>query len=240
MELVRIFRVLLRHRILMGLGVVVAVAVGVLAMGGKQQFTGVAGARVLLDTRASLVADSTSKGSAAVTSRVALLADLMASDRVSAAIAARAGVRSDQLAILGPSVDAPKVQVPLVERSFAAAVAAARQDDLISVRPFLGGVPIIAINASARDAARARKLADAAVSALGDETVALTGHGRQGLVATQLGHTSSRTVAGGAPGRMRAMAAAIAVFVLWCMAIVIGSGIVRELRRVVAGIARTA
>jgi hypothetical protein len=34
--------------------------------------------------------------------------------------------------------------------------------------------------------------------------------------------------------------AAIAVFLLWCMAIVIGSGIVRELRRVVAGIARTA
>lgn len=43
MELVRIFRVLLRHRILMGLGVVLAVAVGVLAMGGQQHTTGAAG-----------------------------------------------------------------------------------------------------------------------------------------------------------------------------------------------------
>ena len=224
----------------MGLGVVLAVAVGVLAMGGQQHTTGAAGARVLLDTRASLVTDSTSKGSAAVTARVALLADLMASDRVSGAIAARAGVPSDQIAILGPSIEPPRVQVPLVERAYAAAVTAAQRDDMISVKPFVGGVPIIAINTSARDATRARKLADAAVSALGDEAVALTGDGHQGLVVTQLGHTRSKTLASGTPGRMRAMAAAIAVFVLWCMSIVIGSGIVRELRRVVASIARTA
>jgi hypothetical protein len=234
MELLTALRMLSRRRFIVGVGALVAVAVGAAAGGvlplrsgeSLAQVTGEALARVLVDTRDPLAGTVQPTGADTIQRRTALLADLMTSDRVTAIITRQTGRAAGEVLILRPTDSEPSVPSALPDRAVAAATAAATQRYVLDVRTD-ASVPIISIGASAPDTHSARRLAEEAVDAL--ESVTARPSGRNAGVEIQpLGSVRAREVTGdNGPRGLIGLATATVVFVMWCGGIVMACGVAR-------------
>jgi hypothetical protein len=231
-EVLRIFEVLSRHRIMVAVGLLVSVLAGIaLASRSPGQATtlrGVAGVRVLLDETGSLVVDASRQGTRTIGTRAALLADLMAADDGKAAVAKAAGVPRDRLTIVTPSMGSPVSNTPLPERAtLAASAVGGIQPYVLMVRPE-GQMPILEITARAPDERAAGRLANAATAGLHELIAARTVAGSKDLTAQQLGQTRVIGVANASSHRrLIPLIATIALFLAWCSGIVVASGLLR-------------
>jgi hypothetical protein len=239
MELIAIMRLLWRRRILVGIGLLAAAGVGLMTSNGSLPVPGTskdapppartASVRVLVDTdRSQLVAPAPPEADT-VAARAVLLADVLAGDEARAAVARGAGLKPEQLAVIGPAATVPTLSTKLAERT-ATVVEAAPEPFAVTVNAD-GELPIVSIDARAPDAARAKRLASAAAKALagltrpGDPTVRL-GFVSQPLSKPVLAPVESR------PGpAMIALAACLATFGLLCGCIVLASGLMPAPRR---------
>jgi hypothetical protein len=238
MEFVNAVRILARRRVRVAVGLVVAILVGAHLAGvlpprgssGTRSAGGEALVRVLVDTRVPLAATTAQEGADTIMERTTLLADQMSGNEMAAAVAGRAGIASGQLAILGPTFAPvglptllPDGQLPqLVAKAAATAV---HQPYVVRLVPD-SGAPIISIVAVAPDARRANSLAQATFATMRSATA--TTAGNRGLTVTQLGLVRSVVAQSlGSHHHMMALVAAVALFVAWCIAIVVGAGLAR-------------
>jgi hypothetical protein len=231
MELVGILRVLWARRILVGLGVLFAVAVGVAASGrASASVSWLASSRVLVDTPDSQLVRPVPKASDTVALRAALLADLVATEPAAKRIAQEAGVPLDQLAILGPSaeVETP-VPTPLVTQ---AAIVGQPSGAPYVVRVHANGqLPIIAVEGAAPDAAHARALVNATTSGL--RSLIATGE-TDGFSVEQLSPAVAEEVATRSQALLLGVGGAVFAFAFWCAAVVLLGGIAARLRGAVS------
>lgn len=233
MELASILQVLWRRRLLTICGVVLAVAMGVassykvslLPPSLQSHDVGtIAVARVLVDTPRSLLADPHPSGTETISTRAALLGELLASDEVAAQIATAAGVASSKLAVLGPDSSEPIAVTPLSQG--AAQAALPREPYVITVEadPFVSTVSVVA---EAPDPDSARRLAEAATSAMGSLARGADPEQTGGVSIQPLGEPAIEAAPAG-QGLKRAALVALIVGVLWISALVARDGIVRR------------
>jgi hypothetical protein len=234
-ELVAMLRLLWSWRIVAGLGVVVAVAAGVLAGSKAEARTAagsatVSGFALMLDTEESQLVAAAPDGAWTLPTRAFLLADAIAGDTATATIARDAGVAEAELAVLGPSArKVPSVDSPLVSKVYAVTSS--------SAAPYVVNVladnmtPIIKVEASAPDTAGTERLARAVEGALRDMLVRHDADHKHGFVLDAV--TPLRTKKLPAPSshaRLLTVAAALMTFVLWCAGVVLAAGLARRLR----------
>ena len=233
MESVGILRALTRHPLLLGLGAALALAVGVLTAFGvsaappfltsKATSAGYATQRVLVDTPQSLIADARAKGAPAIVIRATILADLVSSDRMRAAIARDLALHPTEIGAISSTISVPQTESPLAKQVLE--VTAPTEPYLVSVG-LEAGQPILSIQAVAPDARAAAGLATAT-------TTELARAGRAGAPARgpvkvrRLGavHVGTRQTGG---SKKKAAVVALAVFVLWAFAVAAADGIARR------------
>jgi hypothetical protein len=230
MESIGILRVLWGRRVAVAVGACLALAAGVLtgfqvspappAIHARGSTSGVALARVLVDTPRSLVADARAPGAGTVYARSILLGALMARDPVRSAVARKAGVRPEELGMIGPTTVAPLVATPLADEAVEAT-----QPHL----PYLVTVtadsqlPILSIATTAPTPGQAAQVSDAAIAAL--SSVARNspiGEGAVRIVPLAKPEVATRSAPSALP---RAAIATLGVFGLFCLAILVGHGI---------------
>jgi hypothetical protein len=170
MQTVTILRQLWRFRVLTALIGMVAILAGVLVVYSvkgpfsfvsRQYQVGVATSRMLVDTPDSQVVDVMPKGADALGVRANLLANLMVDGVVKAQIARRAGISPDSFYGIAESGSGPTPKVPSGRKVVVLKTRLLTQSDGTPL-------PIIEIEATAPDTARATALADGAVSGLQD------------------------------------------------------------------------
>lgn len=235
MELVALARFLTHHRLMVALGVVLAVAAGVAAasrVDGTAARTGIASGRVLIDQNPSLVADLRGKGPQTIGTRAVLFGDLLATDGGRAEIARAAGVPVAQLAVVIPSMSGPITAVPLPAKAAeSAALAQNAQPYGVTVLSD-SSVPILTIAARAPTVGAATRLVDGATATLRTLIAQRTIDTDHGVVAEPVGAPRARLAP--APSRVppRAVApvAALFVFLLWCGGLIVISGAARAWR----------
>jgi hypothetical protein len=239
MELIAIWRLLWRRRILVGIGLLAAAGVGLMTSNGSLPVPGAAGdgppparkasLRVLVDTdRSQLVAPAPPEADT-VAARAVLLADVLAGDGAKAAIARKAGLKPEQIAVIGPAATVPTLSTTLAERT-ATVVEAAPEPFAVTANAD-GELPIVSIDARAPDAARAKRLASAAAAELAALTSPDDPAVRLGFVAQPLSRPVLAPVESRPGPAMIALAACLATFALWCGCIVLASGLMRAPRR---------
>ena len=229
MEFAAILRLLLRHRILSGLGVVLAVVVAVLAVRGETTVTGLASMRVVVETPRSQLVDAAPPGSAAIQVRSELLGDLVATTPVMAQIAKGAGIPPSELTVVDPTLNQPVVATPLPTAA-AQAAAGQVQPYVVTVNVPDDTLPIVELDGTAPDAGKATRLVQAAAAAL--KTVAAPAGSKAATTLTVRVVTAPRTKnIVKAPRHMVAVIAALLTFVLWCAGIVLVHGGRRRRRR---------
>ena len=232
MELISVLQVLERRRLLVALGLVIALLAGLAGAGllpgspgaGPAEATGLAQARLLLDTPAPLAADLDASADT-IGAQAALLGDLMAADHQVGAIARDAGVPIDQLLVRRLALTGPAAPSPLGIRAAAAGTPARPYSVDVRVSPTL---PILSIDAFAPDVRDATALAEAATTSFERLVADKSG----GLTVKSLEPGRAVHVAGaGGRGKLLGLAAALGVFVLWCCAVVLAAGLARAARK---------
>jgi hypothetical protein len=244
MDAVTVLRLLWRQRLLLAVGIGLAVVVGIVmaynVSGMPPKFesrkynVGIASAEMLVDSPKSQVADL--GGGQALTdvgglaSRARLLSNLMAISPLKERIARRAGVNPRRLIATAPSVDLPKAKNALDASSDGQKATTLTID-------FNEVLPIITANAQAPSPEIAARISTAAVEELKVylKTVAATDKvpdARQ-LVISPLGPARFATVARG-PRRLFAILAAVFIFGLWCAGLVFGTRLSRSWREAAA------
>lgn len=236
MEIVRILRVLRRHRLLVGVGLVPAIVVALSMMyrlsllppklESRTTHTGTASARLLLSAKEQRTPQLEAAMNEMLPAQASLLADRLASDESRARIARDAALPPDDVAIYGPSADAPPVAVPLAVEAREAAGLSTEMYRLTTSTQ--GRVSIIVLRARGPDSAGAAKVVDAAAVALA-ELVPSDSADAPGLVLERLGPAVGVTRVD-RPKLTVALFAALTAFVLWSSAIVLLSGIARRWR----------
>jgi hypothetical protein len=182
MELLSVAELLWRRRILVAVGLVLAVALGS-AVGGilpphsapATRPAGEALAQVVIDTRVPLVATTAPGADATIVQRSVLLADLMGSNAMAALIARSAGVQPDALSVVGPVLPPvseftllPDGQLPQLAAT--AAQTAVHTPYVVRLQPNYR-VPIVSIGTTAPDVHDAVALAQATIATLKSATV---------------------------------------------------------------------
>lgn len=236
MELVGIFRVLRRHRVLVAAGLIPALLVALALMfevsiappgvASREATAGLATSRVLLVARDEPSADLGTAVTTSLAARSILLADLLATDRARTELARRASLSVTDLAVLGPAAGAPPLALPL---ALEATDAAATGPEPYRVTADADGIiPIITLRTTAPDAAAAGRVADAAAATL--ERLSAGNPGSRPTVAVErLGPAVLRTTVS-SPGIAGALVAAALTFLVWCTGIVLVVGVHRSVR----------
>jgi hypothetical protein len=229
MEFVGVLRVLQRHRLLVALGVLAAVAAGAGFLLQGDRTTETAAARLLIRAPASPTVNLDTEAARTLANRVSLLADLMATDGARAVTARGAGVRPDELAVSTPAMTVmPTVAVPIA--------VGARQAALVTPEPYMlsveseTGVPILVLRATAPDAAAATRLVDAGTRSLQALIARRAPSAASVLEVERLEPLGARTLVS-APRRSVAVLIAAFVFCMWCLGMVIASGVARSRRK---------
>jgi hypothetical protein len=242
MELLSVAQLLRGRRLLVSVGLVAAVVLGAKVSGvigpsgAAGPITGQAVARVVIDTRVPLVATATAQGADTVVQRSVLLAALMGSNEMTAAIARQAGLPPGQLAVVGPSLDpvsvasySPGGELPQLA-VLATNEMAATQPFVVELRPY-AAVPIISVSAAAPDVRQATALTHATIATLKSASAAPSGAGGT-LRVEPLGPVRSVAVTSASSSHhLLGMAVAVAVLLAWCTGIVMASGLARLWRR---------
>lgn len=242
MDLIAIFRVLLRRRLwvagIAGLAIVVGVLVGfrvsftpLPSLQSRQYDVGQATIHVLVDTPSSQVADLDPPiGTDALISRASLFANLMATDAVQARVAQQAGIPVARLSVLAPSTTSPLIPTPLATQ--AGTTGAPSTPYLLSVRSD-ETLPLITMDATAPTAADAARLANGAFVALHEQVDHVADQqnipAKRRPVLSALGGAAAGDVGRG-PRMLYALVGSIVVFVVGCAAVVIGDGLQRRWR----------
>lgn len=229
MELLPILRLAWRRRLALGLGVVVAVALGVLSARGGATHAGVASTHLLLDTPVSQLVDAAPKGADTLGWRTELLADLVTTRQARLQIAREAHVPVRQLVVVSPLLNTPVLPTTLPRR--AARVAAGASGLYVLSVLADGTLPMVALQARAPSRAAAEAVVAAGASAL-KAAAALPADSpdTQPIVVQDAGSIRGLDVASGA-GRKRMLAVAIASLSLWCTAILLVPAVLRRARR---------
>ena len=238
MELLRILRLLWHRRVAVALGGLIVIALAAAAIRGVSlgplggiggpQVSAVVSGRVLIDTSNSELVHVKPKAIETLAMRAMLWAELLASEPARQTVAREAHVAPDELAVLGPSTRIePAVLTPLVTRASPAALAPPEPNVL---RVYASEVlPVIALEATARDERQARLLMDAAVDGL-RSFVAPDGTGVTPPFVVEPFASPRATEIVTQPGRLRFVLVGVVAFGLWCCAIVIVEGIARGRR----------
>jgi hypothetical protein len=239
-DLIAIFRDLWRLRrlvVLAGVAALLAavvVAFEVPSLESRRHEVGVATARILVDTPKSQVLKVAPKGSDTLGLRANVLANVMVEGVVRAAVAERIGLRPSQLQGVAESAAAPSV-APAPSSTTSATNPLAYVLKTRVVASTDGDLPIIEIEAQAPDAARAAKLANAAVEGFRDylDSKAATEEvpDAERLRVSGLGAAQAGEVVHG-PSPVIALVVALFVFGLGCAAILVSSGAIRAWRAV--------
>jgi hypothetical protein len=234
MELVGIARMLWRRRIPLGLGVVVAVAVGVVAihrvsimppeLERRGADSALASARVLVDTPRSLVAAARPNGWDTIAARAALLGSLMGRDALRAEVARHAGVKMSELGVASAYLGAPGTATPLSRQ--AADLDRPTETHVLTVGVENPQVPIVSILAEAPTLGTAARLVEAARGAL-ESLVNRPSANAQGVRMERLGALTVKRVTNGT-GAAKAGIAALLVLALWWLAVILFDAIVRR------------
>lgn len=233
MESVGIVRALWRRRVLVGAGVALGLVVVVLGMyrvspgsatlQSRTVTSGYAQERVLVDTRSPLLADARAKGADSVVYRAVLLGALLGSDRARAEIAGHLGLKGSEIEVVRSNDALPQVPTPLAEKAIAVAHASAPY--VITVASD-ASLPILSISATAPDARRAAALARQAIATLRPiADRALPAGDAAGVERVGKAEIGVRVVG---PRKLKAFATAIAVFAMWCLAIVFFDHLLRR------------
>lgn len=233
MELASVFRLLWARRILAGLGIVVALAAGVLAGHKAQARSAAAGGTVstlalMLDTSDSQLIAAAPAGAWTLPHRASLLADAVASDAAVRATARRAGVPAKDLAVLGPAARRlPAVDSPLVSQVYRLASTWAAP---YTVNVFADNVtPIIKVQAQAPTPARAARLARAAGDTLRSTLVLDDGRDKGGFVLDTVAPLRTKHLpVKSSHASLMMVAGALATFVFWCAGIVLAVSLGRR------------
>lgn len=240
MEAVAILRLLWRQRLLVAVGLVLALVVGIamayrVSLGvppkleSRHYKVGIGSAEMLVDSPNSQVADLGGSQPltdvTALTSRARLLANLMAISPLKEQIARRAGVDPRKLVAVAPSIG-------LQEKNALDAASEGPQAITLTVA-FNEVLPIISANTQAPSPEIAARLSAAAVAELKVYLKTLAASQKvpdaRQLVVSPLGPARYATVLRG-PRRLFAVAAVIFVFGLWCASLVIGARLARSWR----------
>jgi hypothetical protein len=228
MGFVALLRVLWRRRIAVLVGLVAAVAIGVVGIKSKGPPTATTSStsRVLVDTPRSLVATANAPGAMTIYPRARVIADLMATGSAEAEVARRAGLEPDEVAVLGPGAAAPPLVISGIAEQ-AAEVVRPVAPYLVSVE-VTPGLPILAITATGADLDTAVALGEAAVETLPAVARAAPGGGDSVKVET-LGDPNIATKVSG--GRKMIAVEALFLFGVWCLGVVILDRPLRRRRR---------
>ena len=228
MELLAIWRLLWRRRIVVAVGAVAAIALGVLVAQAQQpSSTSVATTRVVLDTHKSQLVDVAPDGADSLQWRAALLADVMMGSSMTRAIAREAGIEHESLKVIEPLMAIAELETPLAQNALAAAGAPEPYVVTFEADPDL---PFLMIYAAAPDRGSAVRLAEAATHAIESADVAHSSRTLQGFSIEQTASiTVVETVSGGK--RIIGVAAFLFVFGAWCAAVALLPGIVTGARR---------
>lgn len=246
MDAVRILRQLWRFRVLVAVGLALALTVGIsltyrVGLGvpptfeSRQYPVGIASAEVLVDSPNSQVIDlGNSETKADVTSlnaRARLLADLVATSPLKDRIARRAGIAPDQLIAIRPSVGPVSDPTPL--ETGATVSTGDPRAQILSVRVH-ESLPIIGADTQAPDPATAARISDAAVAELdlylkNAASAGAVPEARK-LLVEPLGPARSSLVTRG-PRRTTAVITAVLLFLVWCGGILISSTLARNWRQ---------
>ncbi len=238
LDTVTILRDLWHRRLLVVAVAIVAVLAGMAVVykvtvpptfESRKYEVGVATASILVDTPNSQVVEVAPKGSDTLGVRANLLASLMTDGEVKAAIARGAGLDPDDLVASSTSTRDQAVTKPKSRYAPMLTTSVVTDNDGVEL-------PIIGIEAQARDATTAAKLADAAVVGLRDYLDSTAAAQRipdaKRLKVSGLGETQAQTVARG-PKNLVALAVVLLVFGLGCAAILAGLALRRGWRAAV-------
>jgi hypothetical protein len=229
-------RILSRHRVLLAAGAVIALLAAVAYVyrispssphfSTRTTTSGVASTRVLITAKASEESVEQSDLESTLGTRAELLADLMATDQTRGEIAAGAGVKADDVAVVTPAMGGPIVPVPIATLS---SQAAANQPALNVIGVSADGqIPIVTIRGYAPDAPRATRLVNSASDAL---RKLLRTQAKSGTFATEpLGGVVTATRVE-SPSRMLGAIVFLFLFVMWSAAIVFFAGLYGHWKR---------
>jgi hypothetical protein len=230
MEFVSILGVLARRRMLVALGVPLALLVGAMLSGmmpfgpgsGQGRVAGSAQTRLLLDRPNAVVSD-VAEDSDTVSKQAALLAEFMSGDAQRDAVARRARIASPDLGMQRMQLVDLVARGQLPERTGQASSTLARPYVVnVSVATPL---PVLTIDAYAPSAAEAARVADATRATL---QALVADHeptpGRR-LVVKPLGAVRSLRIAASRRPPMFGVFAAFGFMVFWCCAVVVLHGL---------------
>jgi hypothetical protein len=248
MTVVAVLRELWSRRLLVVVGLAVAVSIGILVafkvglglpptFAARQYEVGIASAGVLVDSPSSQVIDLGGGQSKAdivsLSARARLLANLMATSPLKDRIARRAGVAPDAMIASAPTEGLAQKPSPLT--TGASRVSASDPDARVLTVYVNEALPIITADAQAPSPAAAAAIAGAAVTELNLYLTSTAAADKvpdaRRLVVKPLGPARSATVRRG-PRKLFAIIAFIVVFGLWCAAIMLASGLARSWRAV--------
>jgi hypothetical protein len=233
-------RELWRRRLLVAVVAVIAALAGILVLyqisfppklTSRKYDVGVATTSILVDTPRSQVVDVDPKGADTIGARASLLASLMADGDVKDQIARTAGLNPNDLAGVTTSVTDGTSTQPKDPRAPVLTTQVVTQNDGFNL-------PIIEVQAQARDATTAAKLAAASVTGLRSYLASTAAVQRipdaHRVHITGLGVPQAQTSTRG-PSTILGLAAGIGVFALGCLCILGGVGFARRWRAASAG-----
>jgi hypothetical protein len=241
MEFLLVLRVIWRRRRLLALGVLAALAVFIGLGGTKPADTTGAAAwtRVTLDTHTSQLVAAAPAGAPTLAWRASLIAHLMATQATTQQLAARVGVKSDEVSVVDPSL-----ATPLVPTDMASAGAKGAREIFTPyvLNAFLADptVPVITIDTAAPTVAFAERLAQAAVAVLQSqaspggrlESQVVTDAGVLGLqrfVVDQVGPVQSKLIVTTSLP-LKAIGGSFFVFFMWCFVVLLLPRLRRAIR----------
>jgi hypothetical protein len=226
-EVVFVLRLLWRRRLLVVLGLVVAVGLALKSGAGPATSGGTAEVRVVVDSPQSQLVTGDPRGADSLYWRATMLALLLGRDDHRRKLASATGVARDQVAVTDVVLTAPPVPASLPMSAATSANLASEPYTLtVSVDNEL---PIISLDASAPDRAGAVRLVQAAVRALQSGASPAYTPRLEGLSVQPVGAVVGRTIGGG-PGHRKLAISVVALLLLWCTALVTGP-LVRGMRR---------
>ncbi len=237
MELIAVFRILRARWLLVAAGFLVAIAVGVLIsyrvtpglppkIESRDHFIGQGTAQVLIDTRPSQIASQDPADSGSIYQSASELADLMGSATTEQEIATQMGLRTDQLEVTPPptSILPPIIATSLGVAAQKVSKAPASWQLSLVIDPDL---PIIAFSTVAPTPHDAQQLAATAVTVLSQsiDTTATNDSipASKRLVVDVIGPPLGAYLQTG-PKKLYGAAAAVVLFVLICLGIVVLGG----------------
>ena len=232
MELIAVFRLLWRRRLLVLLGAFLAAGAAYALGASPTPSRGFASTRVLVDTsRSQLVADDPVFAET-LAWRATLAAQTLGTEDNRRSIAAAAGIPPTSLEVTDLELTFPIIPASLPRAAVQAAYS--------STRPFALNlhtddvVPIISITADAPDRASAVRLAEAAVETLEAYTSVTANEELLGLEVRTVTPIDSVAIPGG-QSRKKMAAVFVAVFGMWIAGLTLLPVLLGALRRAFAG-----